>query len=51
MVALVLGLVLMGAVVNSFLSSSQTYRVQEALSRSQESARFALEIIGQEFNI
>ncbi|MDO6452961.1 PilW family protein [Neptunomonas phycophila] len=51
MVALVLGLVLMGAVVNSFLSSSQTYRVQEALSRSQESARFALEIIGQELRM
>jgi len=51
MVALVLGLVLMGAVLNSFLSSNETYRVQEALSRSQESARFSLEIISQELRM
>lgn len=51
MIALVLGLVIVGAVINAFLSMSQTYKVQDALSRSQESGRFALELISQELRM
>ncbi len=45
MIALVLGLLLMAGVINVFLGSKQTYRTSEALSRVQESGRFALEFI------
>ena len=51
MIALVLGLVIVGAVINAFLSMSQTYKVQDALSRSQESGRFALELVSQELRM
>ena len=42
MIAMVLGLIILGSVVNMFLSSSQTYRLQEAMSRTQEAGRFAM---------
>lgn len=45
MIAMLLGLVLMTGVINIFLSSSQTYRLQDALFRVQETSRFALEIM------
>ena len=45
MIAMLLGLLLLVGVVNLFLGSSQTYRLQEALFRVQESGRFALDII------
>ena len=45
MIAMVLGLILIGGVVNVFLASSQTYRLQEAMFRVQESGRFALDIM------
>jgi type IV pilus assembly protein PilW len=51
MIAMVLGLVLVGALINTFISSNRTYRVQEGLAQSQESARFALEILGQELRM
>ncbi len=42
MIAMVLGLIVLGSVVNMFLSSSQTYRLQDAMSRTQEAGRFAM---------
>lgn len=48
MIAMLLGLVLIYGVINVFLSSSQTYRLQEAMFRVQESGRFALDIIAQD---
>ncbi len=41
LVAMVLGLILIGGVVQIYLSNNQTYRVTEATSRIQENARFA----------
>lgn len=45
MIALLLGLLLMGGVIQIFLSSRQTYQTNTALSQVQESGRFALEFI------
>lgn len=45
MVALALGLVLMFGAVQVFTASKQTYRVNEAMSRLQENARFAMDIL------
>lgn len=41
MIALVLGLFVVGGVIQIFMSGSASYRVQEGLGRLQESARFA----------
>ncbi|MCO6705108.1 PilW family protein, partial [Streptomyces sp. CHB9.2] len=43
MIALLLGLLLMGGVMQVFLSSRQTYQTNSALSQVQESGRFALD--------
>lgn len=48
MIAMLLGLILMIGVINVFLSSSQTYRLQEAMFRVQESGRFALDIMARD---
>ena len=48
MVALTLGLVLMGGVLQIFLSNKQTYRMQEAHARLQENGRFAMEKISRD---
>jgi type IV pilus assembly protein PilW len=45
MVAMTIGLVLMGGLVQIFISNKQTYRVQEAMARLQENGRFALDLI------
>lgn len=45
MIALLLGLLLMGGVLQLFLSSRQTYQTNIALSQVQESGRFALEFL------
>lgn len=42
MVALAIGLLLMAGVLQIYLGSRQSYRVQESLSRLQENGRFAL---------
>ncbi len=47
MVAMVLGLVLMGVAMNVFLSTRETHRVVINLARVQENGRFALEQISQ----
>lgn len=45
MIAMVLGLVIMLGVIQVFLSSKQTYTANSALSRVQESGRFAIDFI------
>ncbi|MBA3494002.1 MAG: PilW family protein [Gammaproteobacteria bacterium] len=45
MIALVIGLILIAGVGRIFLDSKQTYRLQDAQSRLQENARFALELL------
>lgn len=45
MVSLVIGLVLTAGIIQLFLGSKQTYRFQDALSRVQENARFAIDAL------
>ncbi|MDJ0653995.1 MAG: PilW family protein [Xanthomonadales bacterium] len=45
MVALLLGVIIAGGVVQVFYSTNQAYRSQQALSRVQESGRFVLEVL------
>jgi len=45
MVALVIGSVLTAGVINLFLSSKQSYRIQESTTELQENARFALQVM------
>lgn len=47
MIALLLGLILLGGVIQVFLSSRQTYSANEAMSRMQENGRFALEFMAR----
>lgn len=47
MIALVLGLFIIGGVVQVFMSGRASYRVQEGLGRIQESARFADFFLGR----
>lgn len=46
MVALVIGLILLGGVGVVFLGTKQTFRTQDDFSRIQENVRYALETIG-----
>lgn len=48
MIAMVIGLVLLAGVIGIFLSTQQTNRTQEAMSRVQESARIAIELIARD---
>ncbi len=48
MVALVMGLVLLGGVVTVFVANKETYRVQDALARIQENGRFSLSLLTRE---
>ena len=45
MIAMVLGLFLLGGVIQIFVSSSQVNRLNESIARVQESGRFALDFI------
>lgn len=45
MVALVVGLILVGGIIQIYLSSKQSYNAQEQLSRMQENGRFAMDMI------
>lgn len=51
MVAMVLGLVLMGGVIQVFLTSKQSYSFNEELGWIQENSRFALEHITRDFRM
>lgn len=51
MIAMLLGLVLVGGIMQVFSSSRQTYRVHESISRMQENGRMALEIISRDIRM
>ncbi len=51
MIALLLGAFLIGGVLQIFLNTRQTYRMQENLSRLQENGRFAMEFIGRDLRM
>ncbi len=48
MIAMLLGLLLMGGILQVFASSRQSYRVHDAVSRMQEGGRMALEIMARD---
>jgi type IV pilus assembly protein PilW len=48
MIALVLGLILVGGVISIFVGTQQAVRTSENLSRIQENARFAFEVMARE---
>jgi type IV pilus assembly protein PilW len=48
MIALVLGLILVGSVGNAFLSIKQSYRTNEALGQIQDGARVAFEFLARD---
>ncbi len=45
MIAMLLGIVVLGGVAQVFYSTSQAYRTQQALARVQEAGRFSVEIL------
>lgn len=47
MVALVLGLIVVGTVLEIFISSRQVYRVQDAKARLQENGRYAMHVLSK----
>jgi type IV pilus assembly protein PilW len=51
MIALLLGVFLLAGVIQIFISSRETNRVQEALSRLQENGRFAMDFIGRDIRM
>ncbi|MBS4050676.1 MAG: PilW family protein [Methylomonas sp.] len=48
LIAMLLGIFLLAGVLQIFLNTKQTYRMQEGLSRLQENGRFAMEFISQD---
>lgn len=48
MIALVLGLLVIGAVVSVFIANQQAFRTAESMARLQENARFAFEVLARE---
>ena len=48
MVAMVIGLVLLGGVLGIFLSTQQTNRLQQAMSNVQENGRLAVELLARD---
>jgi len=51
MIAMLIGLFLIGGVLQIFISTKQTYRMQENLSRMQENGRFAMEFLGRDIRM
>lgn len=51
LIALLLGAFLIGGVLEIFVNTRETYRMQEALSRLQENGRFAMEFIGRDIRM
>lgn len=51
MVAMTIGLVLLGGVVTVMSSSQNTYRVNEAMARVQESARYAFQLLSHDIRM
>lgn len=51
MIALLIGAFLLGGVLQIFIGSKQTYRMQGNLSRLQENGRFAMEFLSQDIRM
>ena len=51
LIAMLIGLVLVGGIMQIFSSSRQTHRVHEATARMQESGRMALEVISRDIRM
>ena len=51
MVAITIGLILTAGIIQIFINSKQTYRVEEALSRVQESGRLGLGFIANDIRM
>lgn len=51
MIAITLGLVLMGGVIQMFLSSRQVFTTQQAMARIQESGRLAMEFMARDIRM
>lgn len=51
MIALLIGVFLLGGVMGVFLNTKQTYSVQEALSRLQENGRFAMDFLAKDIRM
>lgn len=51
MIALLIGVFLLGGVLQIFINSKQTYRMQEGLSRLQENGRFAMEFLSKDIRM
>ncbi len=51
MIAMLLGLFLIGGVIQLFIGSKQNYRVQENISRVQENGRFALYFLNKDIRM
>lgn len=49
LVAAVVGIIILGVVVSMYFANRNVYRFQEAYSRIQESGRYAMEVLGQDF--
>lgn len=48
MIAMTLGLLLLGGIIAIMISSRQTYRVNEALSRMQDNARYVFQVLSRD---
>ncbi len=51
MIALLIGAFLIGGVLQIFIGSKQTYRMQQALSRLQENGRFAMDFLAKDIRM
>ena len=51
MIALVIGMVLLGGAVSIFISNNSVYRLESELSRMQESGRFLIDIMSKEIRM
>lgn len=51
MVAMTIGLILLGGVITILTSSQQVYRVNDALARMQENARYAFQVLSRDIRM
>jgi len=51
MIALLIGLFLLGGILQMFSASQQTYRMQSNLARLQENGRFALDFLARDIRM
>lgn len=51
MIALLIGAFILGGVIQLFIGSKQTYRMQEGLSRLQENGRFAMDFLSKDIRM